>query len=72
MSIARVAGLLLIAAGVLGLVYGQVTYTRKTHEASIAGIELALKEKESLRIPKWAGAGAVAAGVLLLLVGGRK
>lgn len=72
MPVARIAGLLLIAAGVLALVYGQLTYTKKTHEANIAGVELALKEKESVKIPKWAGAGAVAAGALLLLVGRRK
>ena len=72
MSAARIAGLVLIALGVLGLVYGQFSYTKKTHEANIAGIELALKEKESVSVPKWAGAGAVAAGALLLLVGRRK
>lgn len=72
MSAARIAGLVLIALGVLGLVYGQFSYTKKTHEANIAGIGLALKEKESVSVPKWAGAGAVAAGALLLLVGRRK
>lgn len=72
MGLTRVIGLILIAAGVLALVYGQLTYTRKTHEANIAGIELALKERESVQIPKWAGAGAVAAGALLLLFGKRK
>jgi hypothetical protein len=72
MPVARIVGLLLIAAGVLALVYGQLTYTKKTHEANVAGIELALKEKESVKIPKWAGAGSVAVGALLLLVGRRK
>lgn len=72
MPVAKIVGLVLIAAGVLALAYGQLTYTKKTHEANIAGIELALKEKESVKIPKWAGAGAVAVGALLLLAGRRK
>ena len=72
MGLTRIVGVVLIAAGVIALVYGQLTYTKETHEANIAGIELALKEKESVQIPKWAGAGAVAVGALLLLVGKRK
>jgi len=72
MSVAKIAGILLIAAGALGLAYGQFSYTRKTHEANIAGIEFSLKEKETVRVPTWAGGAAVAAGTLLLLLGRRK
>lgn len=72
MSVSRIVGVLLIAAGALGLAYGQFSYTRESHEAKIAGIEFSLKEKETIKVPTWAGGGAIVAGTLLLLLGRRK
>lgn len=72
MWVRQVSAVLLIAAGVLGLVYGTFDYTKETHEAKLAGIEFSMKEKETVRIPPWAGAGAIAAGTLLLLFGPRR
>ena len=62
----------LIAAGILGLMYGSFTYTKETHEAKIGPIEMAVKEKETVNVPVWAGVGAIVVGAALLLVGGRK
>ena len=63
------AGIVLIAAGALGLTYGEFTYTREKHEANLGGLELSYKEKDTIDIPKWASVGAIAAGVLLLVFG---
>lgn len=68
----KVVALALIAAGVLGLIYGSFTYTKNTHEAKIGPIEMTMKEKETVNVPVWAGVGAIVAGAALLLVGGRK
>lgn len=68
----QVIGALLIAAGALGLAYGEVEYTKEKHEANVAGLEFSFKEKETVTIPKWASGGAIAAGTLLLLFGRRK
>ena len=68
----KVVGVVLIAAGALGLAYGEFSFTRTKHEASIAGIELALKEKETVEVPAWAAGMTIAAGTLLLLLGRRK
>jgi uncharacterized membrane protein len=72
MLIKQVVAVLLIVAGALGLVYRQVSYTTKTHAANVAGIELSMKERETVAIPLWASGGAVAAGTLLLLFGRRR
>jgi multidrug transporter EmrE-like cation transporter len=64
----KFAALLLIIAGVLGLAYGGFTYTKETHETKLGPIELTVKDKETVNIPVWAGAGAIIAGVLLLVV----
>lgn len=63
------AGVVLIAAGALGLNYGEFSYTKEKHEASLGTLELSYKEKDSIEIPKWASIGAIAAGVLLLVFG---
>lgn len=72
MNFVKLLGALLIAAGVLGLVYGGFSFTKETHDLKLGPIELALKEKQSVNIPSWAGIGAIALGAALLLFGGKK
>lgn len=72
MNAIKVAAIALIAAGILGLVYGSFTFTKDTHEAKVGPIELSFKEKETINVPVWAGVGAIVVGGLLLLVGSRK
>ena len=62
----------ILAAGVLGLLYGSFSYTKEKHEAKLGPIELSLEDKETVRVPTWAGIGAIVAGGALLLLGGRK
>ena len=72
MNAIKMAAVVLIAAGVLGLVYGSFSYTKETHEAKLGPIELSVKDKERVNIPVWAGVGAIVIGGALLLVGGKK
>lgn len=70
MNPVKILAVILIVAGVLGLVYGSFSYTKETHELELGAIDLAVKEKERVNVPVWAGAGAIGLGVVLLLVGG--
>src|SRR5450759_2659168 len=72
MNAVKIAALVLIVAGVLGLLYGGFSYTKETHEAKLGPIELTVKDKETVNIPVWAGVGTIAIGGVLLLLGGRK
>lgn len=72
MNSIRIAGIVLIVAGALGLMYGSFSWTKQTHEAKLGPIELSVKEKQTLNVPVWAGVGAIAIGGVLLLLGGRK
>jgi hypothetical protein len=72
MSGIKILGILLIAAGILALVYGGFSYTKETHEAQLGPLEFAVEEKERVNVPVWAGAGAVVAGALLLVVGRKR
>jgi hypothetical protein len=72
MKLPRLVALVLIAGGVLALVYGGFSYTKETHDVKVGPIEFSVKEKESVQVPLWVGVGAIAIGALMLLVGGRK
>lgn len=72
MNAASIAGVVLIVAGVLGLVYGSFSYTKETHEARLGPIEFSVADKETVNVPQWAAIGAIVAGSALLFVGARK
>ena len=67
MGAARIAGILLIVAGVLGLMYGGFSYTKDTHTAQIGPIVLAVQEKETVYVPVILSAAAIALGAFLLV-----
>ena len=72
MSATKIIAIVLILAGVLGLAYGQFSYTKETHDAKVGPIELSVKDKETVNVPVWAGVGAIVVGAGLLLAGGRR
>jgi len=63
----RIAAILLIVLGALGIAYGGFSFTKKTHEANIGSLHVAVDEKQRVNIPLWVGVGAVLIGGLLLL-----
>jgi multidrug transporter EmrE-like cation transporter len=71
MSARKFVGILLVAAGVLGLLYGGFSYTKSTHDVKLGPVELSVKEKGSFNVPVWAGVAAIVAGVVLLAMGRR-
>jgi len=72
MNTVKIAAIVLIVAGVLGLAYGSFSYTKETHQAKIGPIELSVNEKQTVNIPVWAGVGAIVIGGVLLLIGSKK
>ena len=69
MNAVKIFGVVLILAGILGLVYQNFSYTKETHNAKIGPLELQLKEKEDRsHIPTWAGVAAIIIGAALLVV----
>jgi len=67
MSAVKIVAVVLIIAGLLGLVYGQFSYTKETQEAKLGPLELTVKDTETVNVPVWAGVGAIVAGGGLLL-----
>jgi hypothetical protein len=64
----KLVAIVLIVAGIAGLVYGKFSYTKATHEVNVGPLDLSVKEKRTVNIPLWAGIVAIAAGGLLLIV----
>ena len=67
MNATRIIGTLLVAAGVLALVYGGFSYTKDTTAMKLGPVELSVKEKETVNVPVWTGVGAIVIGGLLLV-----
>lgn len=72
MNASKLVAVLLLAAGILAVVYGGFSYTKDTTALKIGPLELEVKEKKTVNIPLWAGAGAIAIGGLLLVLGGKR
>ncbi|MFO7914553.1 MAG: hypothetical protein R6U43_02545 [Candidatus Krumholzibacteriales bacterium] len=72
MSTIRIVAILLIVAGIIGLVYGGFVYTRENHEARLGSLEISIQEKSAVNVPLWAGVVTVLVGGALLFVSYRK
>jgi hypothetical protein len=68
MSGIRILAIVLIVAGLLGVMYGKFSYTKETHDAKVGSLELSFKEKQTVNVPAWAGVAAIAAGAGMLLM----
>ena len=62
----RLAGIVLLALGVLALVYGGFSYRKEKGDARIGPIEIEVTERERVNVPLWAGIAAVAVGGALV------
>lgn len=67
MNAYMIVAIILIVAGILGLVYGQFSYTEESQAAKLGPIELTVNEKQTINIPVWAGAGSIALGAAMLV-----
>ncbi|MBN2509249.1 MAG: hypothetical protein JXB03_03190 [Spirochaetales bacterium] len=64
----KILAIVLIVAGIAALIYGGFTYTSQTHRTEIGPLELAIKEKNTVSIPIWAGVGAIIVGAGMLFI----
>ncbi len=65
----KLAGIILIVLGGLGLAYGGFSYTKETTGVKLGPIELKVQEKETVNVPLILSAGAIALGVFMLVAG---
>jgi TRAP-type C4-dicarboxylate transport system permease small subunit len=68
MNSAKLAGIVLLAAGVLALAYGGFSYTKNSHDAHIGSLSLSVQDKKHVNVPVWAGVAAVVIGAGFIFV----
>lgn len=68
----KLAAIVLIVVGVIALAYGGISYTREKKVLDIGPIEATTKTRETIPLPPVIGIAAIAGGVVMLLVAGRK
>ena len=65
----RMIAIVMLAAGVLALVYGGFSYTKQTHDAKLGPLEFSISENQRVNVPMWAGVALAVVGGGLLLSG---
>jgi hypothetical protein len=68
----KLFAILLIVVGVAALAYGGLSYTRREKIIDIGPIEATAERQETIPLPPIVGALAIAGGVAMLVMGGRK
>jgi hypothetical protein len=72
MKPAALAGIVLIVLGVVALVYQGITYTKRETVIDLGPLHATADREKTLPLPPVIGIAAIAGGVALLVVGGRK
>ncbi len=72
MNFMTIIGVILIALGVVGLIYGGITYTSSKNVVDVGSVHLQVDQERQIPLSPIAGAVAVAAGVILIIFGRRR
>jgi len=65
-------GLVLVAIGLIGLIYGGITYTKNQDKVDLGIAEVTFSEKERLQIHPAVGGIVLVAGLLVTGIGMRR
>jgi len=68
----KLIGILLIVFGIVALAYQGLTYTTRETVLEVGPLKATADRQHTVAIPPVLSGGAVAAGVVLLIVGSRK
>ena len=72
MKPATLVGIVLIVLGVLALAYQGITYTTREKVVDLGPIKASVDKQKTVPLPPILGAVALAAGVVLLVVGNKR
>ena len=72
MKPATLVGIVLIVLGVLALAYQGITYTTREKVVDLGPIKASVDKQKTIPLPPILGAVALAAGVVLLVVGNKR
>lgn len=72
MTAARIAGMVLIVVGLVGILWGGFSFTREKTVVDVGPFKATTQERETIPFPPLAGAIALVAGVVLLVLPARR
>jgi hypothetical protein len=67
-----IIAIILIALGIAALAYQGITYTTREKVVDFGPIQMTAEKSKTIPLPPILGAIAIAGGIVLLVVGGRK
>jgi hypothetical protein len=69
---ARIAGLVLVAIGLIGLLWGGLSWTQDKTVVDLGPVDVRAQERETIPVPPIVGGVALVAGIVLLVVPARR
>lgn len=72
MKLITIIGIVLIVLGLVGIIYGGISYTSNRNTMRMGDVRLEINEKRQVPISPIVGAVAVVGGALLIVSGRRK
>jgi hypothetical protein len=72
MNIITVIGVILAVLGAIGLIYGGITYTSGRDEVDVGSMHVQVSQERHIPMSPIAGAVALAAGVILIVLGRKR
>ena len=72
MNTLKAVGIILIALGVVALIFQGITYTTREKVIDLGPIEATAKQKKTIPLPPVLGVVALVGGIVLLVFGARK
>ena len=67
----KIVAVVLIVLGVVALVFGGISYTKKEKVVDLGPIEATAKEKKTIPLPPVLGAIALVGGIVILVSSGK-
>ena len=68
----KIIGIVLIVLGVLGLAYGGFSYTKERKVVDLGPLQATTRTHETVPVPPLLSGAAVAGGIIVLVLSGRK
>ena len=72
MNAVRIIGIILIILGVVGLIYGGITYTTHKDVVDLGSLKLQAEEKKSIALPPIISGAVLALGIILVMARRRR
>ena len=72
MNTITIIGVILLALGAIGLIYGGITYTSSSEVVDLGVVQVKVDEKKQLPLSPIFGGVAAALGIVLVVIGRRR